>query len=173
MGVTGIKSVMRGVTVMVTCCRYVRMTCSMMNEFGCSVKGAGDGCWLVPRSGYNQISVAAGDVCHDNQHQESTADLSSSSAPRRSSTYTIEPDASSATYFLAMAAVTGACLRSLPCLCDAVACILISRIGSRYEYEAFTAQRIYLSCSSPGGRVVARGLLPAPSSMQGDSAFYE
>lgn len=131
MSVTGIKSAMRGVTVIVTCCRYVRMTCSMMNEFGCSVKGAGDGCWAVPRSGYNQISVAAGDVCHDNQHQESTADLSRSGAPRRSSTYTIEPDASSATYFLAMAAVTGAYLRSLPCLYDAVACILISRIGSR------------------------------------------
>ena len=162
---------MRGVRVIVTCCRYVRMTCSMMNEFGCSVKGAGDGCWAVPRSGYNQISVAAGDVCHDNQHQESTADLSRSSAPCRSSTYTIEPDASSATYFLAMAAVTGMCLRSLPCLYDAVACILISRIGSRQE--VFTAQRIYFSCSSPGGRVVARGLLPSPSSMQGDSAFYE
>jgi 5-enolpyruvylshikimate-3-phosphate synthase len=169
MGVTGIKSV----TVIVTCCRYVRMTCSMMNEFGCSVKGAGNGCWVVPRSGYNQISFVAEDVCHDNQRRESTADISSSSAPRRSSTYTIEPDASSATYFLAMAAVTGALLRSLLSLYEAVACILISRMGSRYEYEAVTAPRIHLSCSSSGGRVVARGLLPAPSSMQGDSAFYE
>ncbi len=100
-----------GVTV--TRSRYVRMTCNMMNEFGCSVQAAGDGCWTVPRSGYSQISVAEGEPGDHNQR-----DSSASRAPCRSSAYTIEPDASSATYFLAMAAVTGvSVLRPLVCCC--------------------------------------------------------
>ena len=85
------------------------MTCAMMNEFGCRVQEAGDGCWAVPRCGYKQISNAAG----EGEPVGSAQDYSSSSSPsprppRHTSTYTIEPDASSATYFLAMAAVTGA-----------------------------------------------------------------
>ncbi len=112
---------------------YVRMTCSMMNEFGCRVQEAGNGCWTVPRCGYNRISDTEGDRERDDSDKDPSASSSVSPvsrAPRPSSSYSIEPDASSATYFLAMAAVTG-------------------------------------------GRVVARGLLPPPSSMQGDASFYE
>ena len=99
--------------------RYVRMTCSMMNEFGCSVQGAGNGCWVVPRSGYNRISVSEGGSDGDHQHEDDFTELYSSGASpaaRRTSTYTIEPDASSATYFLAMAAVTGAFVLVNPAL---------------------------------------------------------
>ena len=98
------------------------MTCAMMNEFGCGVQQAGDGCWAVPRCGYNQISNAVGDGAQD---------YSSSSSPsprpsRHTSTYAIEPDASSATYFLAMAAVTGAAL--YPTLLRSHACALTARV---------------------------------------------
>ena len=82
------------------------MTCAMMNEFGCGVQQAGDGCWAVPRCGYNQISNAAGNGAQD----YSSSSSPSPRPPRHTSTYAIEPDASSATYFLAMAAVTGAVL---------------------------------------------------------------
>jgi 5-enolpyruvylshikimate-3-phosphate synthase len=98
--------------------RYVRMTCSMMKEFGCNVQEAGDSCWVVPCSGYNKVSVAVQGCDDDNQRFVDNVDVSTRSCspprfPLQSSAYEIEPDASSATYFLAMAAVTGAYVLSL------------------------------------------------------------
>lgn len=94
------------------------MTCSMMREFGCNVQEAGDSSWVVPCSGYNRISVAVEGYDHDGQRLVDDIDASARScsptrSPCQSSAYEIEPDASSATYFLAMAAVTGAYLLSL------------------------------------------------------------
>jgi 5-enolpyruvylshikimate-3-phosphate synthase len=101
-----------------TRCRYVRMTCSMMKEFGCTVQEAGDSCWVVPCSGYNKVAVAVESCDDDDQRFVDNIDVSTKgcSPPRvpcQSSAYEIEPDASSATYFLAMAAVTGAYVLSL------------------------------------------------------------
>jgi 5-enolpyruvylshikimate-3-phosphate synthase len=109
------------------------MTCSMMKEFGCNVQEAGDCCWVVPCSGYNNISVAAEAFDDDGQRHADDTDMSTRScspslSPRQSSTYTIEPDASSATYFLAMAAVTGACVRRL--LCISLRCSSLSSIAN-------------------------------------------
>ena len=152
--------------------RYVRMTCAMMNDFGCGVQQAGDGCWAVPRCGYNQISNAAGDGAQD----YSSSGSPSPRPPRHTSTYAIEPDASSATYFLAMAAVTGAAL--YPTLLRSHACALTARVPA----ACIVTMRACCAIDSPpppppssssGGRVVARGLLPPPSSMQGDASFYE
>jgi len=95
------------------------MTCSMMKEFGCNVQEAGDSCWVVPCSGYNKVAVAV-ESCDDDDDQRfvdnidvSTRSCSPPRFPCQSSAYEIEPDASSATYFLAMAAVTGAYVLSL------------------------------------------------------------
>ena len=86
------------------------MTCTMMQEFGCRVREAGVGCWEVPRCGYNRISHPPDDSTHvDGTDQDfPTGSSPPTACPRLSSSYVIEPDASSATYFLAMAAVTGA-----------------------------------------------------------------
>jgi 5-enolpyruvylshikimate-3-phosphate synthase len=96
--------------------RYVRMTCSMMNEFGCGVQREGDCSWTVPCSGYSQHAVSAGETHHSGRDFDVKTGASGSRSdggcsPSRvwTATYTIEPDASSASYFLAMAAVTGEC----------------------------------------------------------------
>ena len=98
--------------------RYVRMTVSMMRDFGCRVEGGVEGGWVVPRTGYNCMAgaVGSGREQHHNE-DENVCESGDAPAPPSPSVYAIEPDASSATYFLAMAAVTGVCVRVCLCVC--------------------------------------------------------
>lgn len=155
------------------------MTCSMMKEFGCNVQEAGDSSWVVPCSGYNRISVAVEGCDDDGQRLVDDIDASARScsplrSPCQSSAYEIEPDASSATYFLAMAAVTGAYLLSLALHHAAAVCPQLQTINQPTKSSTlFDLSSLAPLPPTSGGRVVARGLLPPPSSLQGDATFYE